>query len=31
MDREDIVEDYLNEEISDSQLSKEQLFSRNTG
>lgn len=31
MDREDIVEDYLNEEILDSQLSKEQLFSRNTG
>lgn len=31
MNREDIVEDYLNEEISDSQLSKEQLFSRNTG
>ena len=31
MDREDIVKDCLNEEIPDSQLSKEQLFNRNTG
>ena len=31
MDREDIVEDYLNDEIPDSQLSKEQLFNRHRG
>ena len=31
MNREDIVEDYLNDEIPDSQLSKEELFNSNTG
>ena len=31
MNREGIVEDYLNDEIPDSQLSKEELFNSNTG